>query len=136
MCEITNELSETKIGYKVIAVENGKFYSTFSGQEYVIGKVPESPVLPIRLSTHWVEHNIYFKLPGAMHFRKDFCGKTASFIKMEDAEKLLYGIHDGMIYDQYQAHIAKIEYTGKIYKGEYRGSGIIAGSVIKNITLI
>jgi len=133
MCEISNELSKVKTGYKIVAVKNRRIYSTFTRQEYKVGKVPLPPKKQNPLTTAFVSSN---NLKNAYYYNHNFAGKTACYTNLYDAIGELPFQKNEKTNAKYKFKIAKISFRGDVYKGVYKGSYIIAGDTIRSIKII
>lgn len=134
MCTLTG-ITRRKIGYKVVAIKDGKFYSTFTGQELKVGAVPKAPDTGKRLSGSWsykAEGNLKF----ADFYDSNYDGFTAAFVDKSDAKYLSKRILSYLIYDTYSIVIVKITFKGLANKGRYDADDIIAGKFIKSMKII
>ena len=131
MCTIYNKTNR-QVGYKVIAVKDDKFYSTFTGQEYKIGKVPKCPNNGTRLSDYW-SSAVEFDLKSTMFYNRKYAGFSGAFIDKNSAISLLEYIKGLIINDNYNIIIAKVIFKGEVHIGDYCNSEIIAGKEFKSI---
>ena len=133
MCDITGK-TRKRTGYKVLALKNDKYYSTFTGQEIKVGKVPMPPVRCNRISDNWSKSLDITPLKQCSFYNKSFVGKTAVFLSLIDAkEKCTYIAVT--VFKDFQIVIVKIVFSGIVYSGVY-DAPIIAGDTIKSIELI
>ena len=137
MCNI-NGYSRKRIGYKVLAVKDGKFYSTFTGQEIKVGAVPLPPEYCKRLSDYW---NIYLNddpLRAKSFYNPEFVGYTSVFTDKDNANKLFSKFK--RFTSSFKPVVVKIEFKGLTAAGTYDFNdddvNIIAGKYIKSITVI
>ena len=139
MCTLTNKLSKKKTGYKVFTYENGKYYSTFTGQEIKVGKVPLPPKYAKRKSNYWNPSIDGWIFSALLCYNKNFCGKTSAFINKVDAIKL-YNDMNNCPHSQYsqlfKILIVKIVFNNEIFEGTYESKPIIASDTIKSIKII
>lgn len=146
MCKISDELSDVKVGYKVLAYDKDtdKFYSTFTGQEIGVGLVPMPPVRCKRMTNYWNDE-IDADLFGSTYvYIHKFAGKTSGFKDVLDAVDLrgrFYELNEECPRDYFlewdsKYVIVKITFSGDVYKGSYSGSEVIAGSVIESLEII
>lgn len=152
MCDITNVKSKTKVGYKVLAYDKDtkKFYSTFTGQEIGIGKVPLPPVRCKRLSYAWLDSLDDQSFKHSRCFKPEFVGKTSAFLSKYYAMKLRAELesenHDRVQYQSYRSLttlefiVVKITFTGDVYEGLYSDTvgiiSVIAGDTIESIEIV
>lgn len=149
MCNIKEITSEHKVGYKVLARKDGKFYSSFTGQEITVGKVPEIDIHGREkytyLSYHWNNDVKYLKPLSWSFFKPNFLGKTSAFVDVADAMLLATPVRDMLVDHSYEIVVVKITFDGVTYSGEYGlGSSLcdrkyvpcIAGDTIKSIEVI
>ena len=138
MCELSGKTTKRRIGYKVLAYKNGKFYSTFTGQQIKIGKVPMPPMICNRISRNWnsdLDDTYLKKLP---FYNKDFVGKTSAFIKLYAAKSLFHDITTEVIFNDMDIVLTKITFDNITYTGKYGicNDPIIASDTIKSIEII
>lgn len=135
MCNLFNSKSRLKTGYKVLAIKDSKYYSTFTGQEIKVGIVKKAPANCNRLSMHWnLDVDAGIKTSGFYHH--NFDGKTGAFTSLDHAFDLYIEVRALMRYPNYKAVLVKIVFDGIVMKGEYRHLPIIAGHTIKSITRV
>ena len=137
MCNI-NGYSRKRIGYKVLAVKDGKFYSTFTGQEIKVGAVPLPPEYCKSLSYYWNRYLGDDPLTDKPFYNPEFVGYTSAFTNKDNANKL---------FSNFKAYsslckpvVVKIEFKDLTAAGTYdfndNDVNIIAGKYIKSITII
>lgn len=134
MCEIIGKTNK-RIGYKVLAYKNNKYYSTFTGQEIKSGTVPKAPKYCRRLSSFWNDQVVDGRLSSCGFYNKDFANKTSAFIDVFYARKLARDIKRYICDGSYSIVIVKITFTGVVFYGNYSSceDNIIAGDNIKTI---
>jgi hypothetical protein len=143
MCDLSSETSSIKTGYKMVAMKDGKFYSSFTSQELKPGKVEEAKYYnPL---ADWVYSHIFeretispLQLSNLQSFfKKDFKGYTAAFLNECDAVELLMDKSLLRRYRSvYELMIVKITFSGKVLQGQYNEKPIIAGKYIESIKTI
>ena len=137
MCEISSTKSKIKSGYKVLAIKDDKFYSTFTGQELNCGIVPKAPEKCNRLSVNWasvIESPTWKTHPL---YNPKFDGMTASFVERQDAIHLFMSLKQlGILLWDYSLCVVYITYKGTVYEGNYGRTTVIAGRHIKTIEKI
>ena len=133
MCNITNIKTNRRIGYKVLAYDNNKFYSTFTGQEMKVGKVEEPPFRCKKLSDYW-NTDLDYNLKTCGFYNHNFAGKTSAFIDKEEAIYLLNNINKEMF--KFTAILVKITFGSITYKGTYHNIPVICSDTIKSIEII
>jgi hypothetical protein len=134
MCEIIGK-TRKRMGYKVLAYKNNKYYSTFSGQEIKLGTVPQAPSYCRRLSSFWSDQILDGRLSSCGFYNKKFANKTSAFIDVYNARRLARDIKTYLSDKSYSIVIVKITFTGVVFYGNYSNSegNIIAGDNIKTI---
>lgn len=135
MCTLSNSKSRLKTGYKVLAIKDGKYYSTFTGQEIKVGIVKKAPKECKRLSHYW-SLDIEYGVEVCGFYNRKFNGKTGAFTSLNDAFALYIEVRALMRYPNYKAVLVKIVFDGIIINGNYRHHPIIAGHTIKSITKV
>lgn len=148
MCRITSDLSVTKEGYKVLAYDkvNKKFYSTFTGQEIGVGKVPMPPEKCNRLTYGWTNELDGMLFKNVPCFNPSFVGKTAAYLEIESAKVLLESFID---YNETAENperfakwndwyvIVKVTFSGDVYRGWSAFlQRVIAGDTIESLEII
>lgn len=140
MCVIFNQKSKVKVGYKMVAINKEKeVFSSFTGQELTIGKVPLPPTWCKIISSGWNSMLKNNQLKTLGFYNENYAGKTSIFLKLVDAKAFL-SIHKSMD-PNYELIIVKIKFDSDVFLGEYYVSDygfckIIAGNSIKSITLL
>lgn len=140
MCIIFNQKSKVKVGYKMVAInKDKKIFSSFTGQELTVGKVPLPPTWCKIISSGWnsMLRNNQLKILG--FYDENYAGKTSAFLELVDA-KVCLSVHKSMD-PNYELTIVKIEFDSDVFLGEYDVFDygyckIIAGDSIKSITLL
>jgi hypothetical protein len=120
MCKLLFEKTSIKIGYKVLVKKQDKFYSSYTGQEIKIGKIPNIPKYAKVLTKFWNiwhEHAKFNKLP---HFKSEIVGKSSSFIDLNDAENMCKSMSAYHIRKGYTCCVCKVEYDSEnVLLGQY-----------------
>lgn len=145
MCYLTEKTKfKSRTGYKVLAEKNGKFYSTFTGQELKVGKVPLPPKHGKRLSNEFwnrsIDSELFRELP---FYRSDFVGKTSIFTNKKSC-KHLYSImkREEKINDKFNLVMVKMVISENIHKGYFiegflgDSHNVFAGENINSIEVI
>lgn len=135
MCNLFNSKSRLKTGYKVLAIKDGKYYSTFTGQEIKVGIVKKAPANCNRLSIHW-NSDVEAGIKTSGFYYANFNGKTGAFTSLDDAFDLYKKVRALMRYPKYKAVLVKIVFDGIVIEGEYKCAPIIAGDTIKSIRIV
>lgn len=137
MCEITDKKSCIRTGYKMLAYRDGKFYSTFTGQEISVGQVPKAPERGNRLCTCWTFELDDRPLKEIIAYNPQFDGKTAAFIRKADCQNQIRSTQywSEMLSD-HELVMVKIVFGNTTYKGQYGSESIIASDVIKSIEIV
>lgn len=136
MCEIRGKYteSETYTGYKVLAKhkKTGKYYSSFTGKLYELGKVPLPPKKCKRLSTNWnydLDNKVLNSLP---FYNKEYEGKTSVFTDLTD---LFYCIPNNYvpIYKDYYVVVVKVTIGGELFYSNYQDTLTFSGTEVIKI---
>lgn len=135
MCNLSNSKSRLKTGYKVLAIKNDKYYSTFTGQEIKVGIVKKAPKECKRLSHYW-SSDIEYGVEVCGFYNRKFNGKTGVFTFLNDAYILYRNVKYQMRDSNYKPVLVKIVFDGIVINGDYRHHPIIAGHTIKSITRV
>jgi len=138
MCELTGNKTKKRVGYKVLAYKDGKFYSTFTGQLFKTGKVKKAPKYCKRLDTYWNGYLDREPLKCQGFYRPFFDGKTSAFTKKSDLNFLYNRIAGSCLKRGYKLIKTKITFEGDRFEGYYeiKARPIIAGDTIKSIEII
>lgn len=137
MCTVTNIKTNRRIGYKALAYKDDKFYSSFTGQEMKIGKVPFPPVIAERLSFSWNNRLDKYPLKSCSFYNSDFAGKTSAFIEKDDAKRLNDSLIDYCaIRSDYRFVLVKIIFDGDVFLGDYHEDPVIISDTIRSIEII
>jgi len=136
MCEISKQLSDVRVGYKLVAMnEQGEFFSILTGQKYQLGKVQDPPeiVSPISNIYNGCPEKYLFKNWG--HYLLHYIGKTSAFIHKKDIlilEAQQYPCKEGYTYQ-----VIEISFEGEVYESvSFLFYKSITGSVISSMKLI
>jgi len=142
MCLLSLETSRKRIGYKVLALLNGKYHSSFTGQELTIGKVPKPPIHCMPLTNYWNGAIQDIPLHACPFHTNRFEGYTSAFIYRSDALQLLskmshYHLLNVTMSDNIRLVVVKIKFKSKtVRKAFYQGNkNIIAGKEIESISI-
>jgi hypothetical protein len=135
MCNLFNSKSRLKTGYKVLAIKDGKYYSTFTGQAIKVGIVKKAPANCNRLSIYW-NSDVEAGIKTSEFYYANFNGKTGAFTSLNDAFALYREVNNLMRYPNYKAVLVKIVFDGIVINGDYGHHPIIAGHTIKSITKV
>jgi len=137
MCELTGKTTNRRTGYKVLAYKDNKFYSTFTGQQIKVGKVPMPPVRCNRLSNNWNDNLDDMTLKTFCFYHKTFVGKTSAFVDKLDAIVLYNNIKEKILFDNtLEVVLTKITFDNTTHIGSYQEYNIIASDIIKSIKII
>lgn len=138
MCNIIN-ISRRRVGYKLLFMKSGKFYSSFTGQQIEVGKVPKPPLKAVRLSSYWSERLDDFELIHCHFYNKKLAGKTSAFVNLNNAY-IFFNNFNSPSYIRYDSGmipvLVKIKFRGNVYKGYYNDFEIIASDYINKIERI
>jgi hypothetical protein len=135
MCTLSNSKSRLKTGYKVLAIKDGKYYSSFTGQEMKIGIVKRAPRECKRLSAYWTP-DIVYGIKRCSFYNKKFNGKTGAFTSLADCCYFYSHMINITNESDYKLIIVKVVFDGIVIKGDYYNTPIIAGNNIKSITKV
>lgn len=139
MCTIfKNKPSEIKTGYKVLALdtETKKLYSSFTGQEFNIGKVPLPPEYCKRIGA-WNDDLDYNPLADCLFYKSDYAGFSSAFKYLMKAIKFKEKIELYHVPDNIKIIIALVEFDGEVYCCDYNNDeDIIAGNYVKSIKIL
>lgn len=136
MCNLVRPYldNETFTGYKLVAKKDDKYYSSFTGQELIIGEVPLPPETCTRLSYIWVDDldkDIFYNLDI---FKSSYIGYTSVFHTMEDLYREFdYVDPSYVVNSEYELVVVKMTLSKELMIGEYEYTKIIAGKYIENI---
>ena len=136
MCNITETTTLKRVGYKVVALKNGKYYSTFTGQELSVGEVPEPPLYCKRLCGYWNTDLDDQPLSTLGFANPKFRGYSAAYITKSDAIDLIDRMRHYFVASGFKLVIVKIKFKGKVRLNEYRSDELIAGKEIAYINHI
>ena len=133
MCNIYhNTTSRKRTGYKILAMKDGKFYSTFTGQEIGIGIVAKVPSNAIRLSAYWNDLIDTEPIETLGFYNPEFDGYSSAFIDEDDAKYLYSKMLDNRLRRNYKLVIVKITFKTTV-TGSYRNRTLICGNEITKI---
>ena len=138
MCTISGP-SRKRVGYKFLYMKSGKFYSSFTGQQIKVGKVPKAPLKAKRLTNYWInilDTKIMSNLP---FYNPEFDGMTSAFIDKRDAYDFFNIIASSNFIRFDSAMIpvlVKITFRYPIFDGAYNLRRIIASNYINKIERI
>ena len=133
MCTLSNSKSRLKTGYKVLAIKDGKYYSTFTGQEIKIGTVERAPKECVRLNAYWNSDLENIGIKKCVFYNSKFNGKTGAFTSLADCYYLYSEMIDKANRPDYKLIIVKVVFDGIVINGNYLTTPIIAGNKIKSI---
>ena len=131
MCTKLKRLEQkSAIVYKIVArkLRGTRYYSVAMGFRYPkkAGKIPRIEVQN-RLGSYFNSDILHI---GSCGYKVKMVGKTAGFLRQEDAESLAKGIrHD--IYSGYRVIVVKSKLTDGLMSGEYGPGPVIAGKHIE-----
>jgi len=138
MCTISGP-SRKRVGYKFLYMKSGKFYSSFTGQEIKVGKVPIAPRRAKRLNNYWpnlLDIKVMSDLP---FYNSKLAGMTSAFINKRDAYDLFNDIASSNYIKFDSAMIpvlVKITFRYPVFEGAYSWSKTIASNYINKIERI
>ena len=135
MCEVNfNKKSKRITGYKMLAqrIEDGKLFSSFTGEPFELGIVPKAPKKCKRIC-NWNRDLDEYDFNECSFYIPQYDGYTAAFKKKNDAIMLI-AVMDTRSLD-YKLVLTKITFEGVTYNGNYNGE-IIAGNNIKSIKIL
>lgn len=136
MCDITNKKTNRRIGYKVLVYRDGKYYSTFTGQEIKVGKVSMPPTYVKRISSYWNSRVDDHPLCACVFYNAKFKGKTSAFINKQHGERFYLHLSYATLFTEGEIVLVKITFINNVFVGEYQGKSIIASDMIKSIKQI
>jgi len=138
MCIIIGP-SRKRVGYKFLYMKSGKFYSSFTGQQIKVGKVPKAPLKAKRLTNYWndlLDTKVMSNLP---FYNPKFAGMTSAFINKRDAYDFFNIIASSNFIRFDSAMIpvlVKITFRAPVFEGVYSWSKVIASNYIDKIERI
>ena len=133
MCNIYhNTTSRKRTGYKILAMKDGKFYSTFTGQEIGIGVVAKAPSNAIRLSKYWNDLMDTTPIEALGFYNPALNGYSSAFIDEDDAKYLYSRMLATTLTRNYKLVIVKIMFKVAII-GSYTSRALICGNEITKI---
>lgn len=137
MCSISRKTRrKTVTGYKILAEKNGKFYSSFTGQLFKVGKVKLPPRgIVKRLWNGWnsnLDRIVLHKLP---FYNKKFVGKTGVYKKLSSLNNFA-NFHRIQLTIGCNLILAKVTLGGNIYLGRHDDSNIFASDTVLEIKKI
>ena len=137
MCNITDIKTRKRIGYKVLGYKDNKFYSTFTGQEIKVGRVPRPPRNANRLNNYWTRELDDNTLRTTGFYNKLFAGKTGLFTNIEHAKRMCRYITNLATFDdKIKIVLVKIKFDNTTFLGEYSSNEVICSDVIKSIEIV
>lgn len=142
MCTVYfNTPSDVVEGYKVVAIKDDKFYSSFTGQKFRVGRVSKPPKYCKKLSDYWALFN-GVSLSARPFYNPSYIGYSSAFVEKADAQELLFRMTKfRAIEEDYTLIIVKVVFITAL-QGCYdigyfkRNCPCIAGKLVTKIEVV
>ena len=121
--------------YKVVAKKDGKYYSSFTGEEFKVGEVKPFQGIANRLAAYWNSSLDYHSFAGQSFYRENYNGKTGGFVTYNDAYHLLTTIinHQKSFHVGGKFVIVEVILGGVIWNARFDGDFVYASDTVLKI---